>query len=161
EAPSSLSGIAAVKGEAQPAYFYAAFVDPTGNPVEFPGIGNILKITSDSLSRIRKADDFVDQLRTCSADYSQSFTFDGEFDVYPILMVWLPSAESADFAQFAFNSFSFDANGAPVEEPPCTLLLFDDECPPDQGVMNMVSGFWHIENFSDVLARYDPRPLAL
>jgi hypothetical protein len=72
---SSVSPETAANGrEAQTTHFFAAFVDPFGNPIDFPGIGNILKMTRDGVSRIRKADDFLDQLRTSSSDYSQFFT---------------------------------------------------------------------------------------
>jgi hypothetical protein len=76
-------------------------------------------------------------------------------------MIWMPKAEGCNLAQFCFNSVSFDDHGAPIEQPPCTLLFCDDECLPDQGAMNVISGTWEIGDVSEVLARYHQRPLAL
>jgi hypothetical protein len=146
--------------EAQPIHFFAAFVDPFGNSIDFPGIGNVLKMTRDGVSRIRKSDDFLDQLRASSLDFSQSFTWYFEFDIYPLFLIWMPTAGGSNIASFHFNSFSQDDNGVPIEKPPCTLLFCDEERLLDQEATNVISGLWEIDDVSKVLARYHQRPLA-
>jgi hypothetical protein len=108
-------------------FFHAACVDPWGRPIEFPGIGDTLPMTRESLKHFRKAGDFIDQLRASSADYARSNSFVCEFDVYPILMLWHPDKEGFHLAQFNFYSLSCDDHGVPVEKPPCTLLLCDGD----------------------------------
>lgn len=140
-------------------HFYATFFDPDGNPIDTPEICSVLKITIEEIHLIRESQDFIEQLRGIDMDYSARFIIDCEFDAYPILIFWEPSSNGYNCANFLSNGTG--PNGLPVEAPPCTLLLCDDNRFPDEHISNIFSGLWDIENIEEVLARYRERPLAL
>lgn len=139
--------------------FWAAFVDADGSAIEVPNVGDRMPVTLDAIERINEAPEFLESIIGLHADFSKNFMFDGVFDIYPLIMHWLP--KNGESALAIFQAFSLGASGMPVERAPCILWLATSDPSADEGSVNVIEGMFEIDDFSEVVARYPERPLAL
>lgn len=139
--------------------FFAAFVDPLGSPIALPDIGDCWPMTIEDVQRVKQAPDFIEQLSAGDHDYSRSLMIDGEFDILPLIIHWMPEDETSGLA--VFQSFAMGGSGSPHDTAPCMAWLTATSEPAGDGPANIFEGMWEIESFAEVLGRYRERPLAL